>query len=86
MTKIISIKKATEDLPNIVEKLRSGSYIILQKKGRPIAGILDVDDMEDFLELQNSSLKIQIKSGYKEFKKDKTVSGRSFLQSLRKNK
>ncbi|MBI2048287.1 MAG: hypothetical protein HYT27_04060 [Parcubacteria group bacterium] len=85
MTKTISIQQATKELPNIVEKLGKGDFVILQKNGRLVAGILDADDMEDFLELQNVSLKRQIKTGYKEFKKNKTMPGRLFLQLLRKN-
>lgn len=86
MTKTISVQEATRELPNIVEKLHSGNFVILQKNGRLVAGILNANDMEDFLELQNLSLKRQIKDGYREFKKNKTVSGRLFLQSLRKDK
>ncbi len=86
MIKTISIKEAKKDLPNIIEKLQSGNYVILQKNGQLVAGLLDADNMEDFLELQNSTLKNQIKKGYQEFKKSKTVAGRVFLQSLLKSK
>ncbi len=85
MTKEISVYEATKTLPDIVEKLRSGNFVILKKNGRLVAGILDADDMEDFLDTQNLSLKKQIKVGFKEFKKRKTISGQTFLQSLKKS-
>jgi antitoxin (DNA-binding transcriptional repressor) of toxin-antitoxin stability system len=87
MTKTISVENATKQLPHIVEKLRKGTYVVLQKNGLPVAGIVDASDMEDFLELRDPSLNKQITKGYKEFNKGKATSGRTFLQSLQqKNK
>ena len=60
MTRTLSLEKAAETLPSIVEKLRSGDFVIVQQNGKPVAGIVDVDDMEDFLELQNPLIKKQI--------------------------
>lgn len=84
MVKTLSLEKAKTDLPNIVEKLQSGDFVIVQKNGRPVAGIVDVDDMEDFVELQNPLLKKQITKGYAEFKAGKTISTRSFLKYLKR--
>lgn len=86
MVKTLSLEKAKKELPDIVEKLQSGDFVVVQKNGRPVAGIVDVDDMENFLELQNSVMKRQIAKGYREFKARKTVSARSFLQLLRRVK
>ena len=84
MIKIMSIMESTKEFPNIVEKMRSGDYIILQKNGRPVAGIVDADDMEDFVELKNPLIKKQINRGYREFKAGKTMLARLFLQSLKR--
>ena len=84
MVKTLSLEKAKKDLPSIVEKLHSGDFVIVQKNGRPIAGIVDVDDMKDFVELRNPVIKKQITRGYHEFKAGKTVAARSFLKSLKR--
>ena len=84
MVKTLSINDITSNLPDIVERLHSGDYIVVEKNGRPVAGIIDADDMEDFVELQNSLIKKQISKGYQEFKTGKTVPARSFLQSLKR--
>ena len=84
MTKTISLDKATKELPNIVEKLQSGDYVIVEKNGKPVAGIVDADDMDDFAELQNKTLKNQIKKGYLKFKRGKARLASSLLAELRR--
>lgn len=84
MTKTLSINDVTKTLPDIIESLQSGNYIIVEKNGKPVAGIIDVDDMEDFIELQSHSLKAQVRKGYKELKAGRTVPARPFLQSLKR--
>ena len=71
MVKTLSIQEAKDKLPGIIEKLRSGDFVVVEKQGKPIAGIVDFEDMEDFIELNNASLQKQIQNGYKEFKTGK---------------
>ena len=42
------------------------------KKIPPIAGIMDIDDMEDWLELQDPEMQKQIAEGYKEYRQGRT--------------
>ncbi|MDP3785194.1 MAG: type II toxin-antitoxin system prevent-host-death family antitoxin [bacterium] len=82
MVKTLSIQEAQNKLPGIVKKLRSGDFVVVEKQGKPIAGIVDFEDMEDFLELNNESLQKQIRKGYKEFKVGKAIPARTFLKTL----
>lgn len=84
MVKTLSLEKAKTELPSIVEKLQSGDFVVIQKNGRPVAGIVDVNDMEDFVELQNPLIKKQIAKGHTEFKAGKTMSASLFLKSLKR--
>jgi len=86
MTNTVSIQDATKNLPDIIEKLRGDNYFVVQKNGKPVAGIVGVDDMEDFLDLQNAALKKQIKKGYAEFKAGKAKPARLVLETLLKQK
>lgn len=38
-----------------------GEYFILEKDGIPVIGIMDADELEDYLELKNARIKRQIK-------------------------
>ena len=53
------------------------------KKILPIAGIMDIDDMEDWLELQDPEIQKQIAEGYKEYRQGKTRSLDDFLYEER---
>jgi antitoxin (DNA-binding transcriptional repressor) of toxin-antitoxin stability system len=57
----IALTKARINLGNLVKRAHlNGEYFILEKDGIPIAGIMDADELEDYLELQNPKVKKQI--------------------------
>ncbi len=50
----IAITKARINLGQLVKRVHlNKEYFILEKDGIPVAGIIDVDGLEDYLELQN---------------------------------
>ena len=53
------------------------------KKILPIAGIMDIDDMEDWLELQDPEMQKQIAEGYKEYRQGRTRPLDEFLREER---
>ena len=59
---------------------------ILEKDGIPLAGLLNVDDLEDYLELRNPKVQSQIAEGYGEYRSGKATSARAFLTGLRARK
>ncbi len=59
---------------------------MLEKDGIPIAGLMDIDEFEDYLELQDPKLKKQIRESYTEYQKSKTRPVEEFLRELRKTK
>ena len=47
--------------PRLVRRARvNREYFILEKDGIPVAGIMNVDDLEDYLKLQDPGVKKQI--------------------------
>ena len=69
----IPLTKARINLGQIVRRAHlNNECFILEKNGIPIAGIMDIDDMEDWLELQNSEMQKQIAEGYKEYRQGRT--------------
>ncbi|MBI2862854.1 MAG: type II toxin-antitoxin system Phd/YefM family antitoxin [Chloroflexi bacterium] len=81
----IPITQARSNLGAIVKRAHlNKEYFILEKDGVPIAGIMDVDEMEDYLELQDPPLKKQIKEGYQEYLRGElTKDLDTFLAELR---
>jgi hypothetical protein len=59
-------------------------YFILEKDGIPVAGIMNVDDMEDYLELQDESLKEQIKAGHQDYLGGRARDVGDFLKELQR--
>jgi len=47
-----------------------------------VAAILDIDEFEDWLEMKDPKIKEQIRRGYEEYKKGKTVTLDKFLSKI----
>jgi len=66
----IPITKARINLGQIVRRAHvNKEYFILEKDGIPVAGIMDVDEMEDYLELKDPALKKQIEEGHEAYRR-----------------
>ncbi|MFC1751658.1 type II toxin-antitoxin system Phd/YefM family antitoxin [Patescibacteria group bacterium] len=69
MVTIIPITKARINLGDIVKRARlKKEYFILEKDGYPVAGIMDIDEFEDYLDINDPKTKKQIKKSYSEYK------------------
>ena len=54
MVQTLPITKARINLGAVVKRIHlNKEYVILEKDGIPIAGIMDIDEFEDYLELQD---------------------------------
>ena len=57
--------------------------VVILKKTTPIADIMDIDDMEDWLEVQDPKMQKQIAEGYKEYRQGRTRPLDEFLSEER---
>lgn len=81
MVTYIPITKARVNLGGLVQKVvLNKEYFVLEKSGIPVAGIIDIEEFEDLLEMQSANVKNNIEKGYKEYKKGKTKLLNSFLK------
>ena len=81
----IPLTKARINLGQVVRRVHvNREYFILEKDGIPVAGIMNVDEMEDYLELQDESLKEQIKTGYQDYLGGRARDVRDFLKELQR--
>ena len=54
----LPITKARVNLGQVVKRVHvNKEYFILEKDGIPVAGILDADELEDYLELRNTRVR-----------------------------
>jgi hypothetical protein len=85
MVHYIPITKARINLGQVVRRVHlNNEYFILEKDGIPIAGILDIAELEDYLELQKPKLKEQIRKGYQAYQRGETRTAHAFLKELRR--
>ncbi|MBI2484102.1 hypothetical protein HYV71_02875 [Candidatus Uhrbacteria bacterium] len=79
----LPITKARVNLGGIVaQAYHKKSSFLLEKGGIPVAGILGIDDFEDWLEVSDPTVKQAIEKGYTEYKKGKTKKFETLLTEL----
>lgn len=81
----IPITKARTNLGALVRRVHlNKECFILEKGGIPVAGIIDMDEMEDHLELRNPKLKKQIQEAYAAYRRGDARDADTFLGELRR--
>jgi hypothetical protein len=81
----IPLTKARINLGQVVRRAHvNREYFILEKDGIPVAGLMHVDDLEDYLEQLDPSLKQQIKKSHQEYRRGKARNAGEFLAELRR--
>jgi hypothetical protein len=61
----------------------NNEYFILEKDGIPIIGIMDADELEDYLELRNPKVKAQIRQSNLDIRAGRTRPAEDLLQDLK---
>jgi len=81
----IPITKARINLGSIVRRARlKKEHFILEKDGYPVAGLMDIDEFEDYLDINSSDNTKEIKKSYGEYKSGKTRPAGKLLAELKK--
>jgi hypothetical protein len=82
----IPLTRARVNLGQVVRRAHvNREYFILEKDGIPVVGIMHVDDLEDYLEQKDESLKKQIKAGHQNYLGGKARDAGDFLKELRRS-
>jgi PHD/YefM family antitoxin component YafN of YafNO toxin-antitoxin module len=83
MITTIPITKARTNLSALVKRVHlNKEYFILEKNGIPIAGIMDIDEFEDYLELQDPKVRAIIAKGRQEYLAGKSRPAEELLHEL----
>src|SRR5205807_10222882 len=64
----LPITKARVNLGQVVKRAHvNREYFILEKDGIPVAGLMDADELEDYLELRDPKVRKHIRNSHAEF-------------------
>lgn len=68
MVTTVPLTKARINLGALIKRVRlNKEYFILEKDGIPVAGLMDIDEFEDYLELQDPKVRTGIKKSRQEY-------------------
>ncbi len=80
----IPITKARINLGQLAKRAHlNNEYFILEKDGIPVIGIMDADELEDYLELQDPTVKEFIAESHQEYTSGRTRPAEELLAELK---
>ena len=80
---VMPITKARINLGAVVRRVHlNKEYVILEKGGIPVVGIMDADELEDYLEVHDPKVQAQIRKSTEEYLAGKGRPAREFLAEL----
>jgi len=76
--------KARTNLGALVRSVHvDGDVVVLEKDGIPVAGLLDIDAVEDYLEAQDPALRKRLRASMKAHRSGRTRPVREFLAEMK---
>jgi len=83
MVSRIPITQARINLGQLAKRAHlNNEYFILEKDGIPVIGIMDADELEDYLELRNPKVKAQIRQSNLDIRAGRARPAEDLLQNL----
>ena len=80
----LPITKARINLGQLAKRAHlDNEYFILEKDGIPVIGIMDADEMEDYLELRDRKVKAQIRHSNMDIRSGRTRPAEAVLKELK---
>ena len=80
----LPLTKARINLGAVVKRVHlNKEYVILEKDGIPVAGLMDIDEFEDYLELHDPKVREHIRKSQGEYRAGKSRPAEAFLAELR---
>ena len=83
MVEHLPLSQARNNLGAVVKRVHLGKkYVILEKDGIPLAGLMGIDEFEDYLELQDPRVRAHIAKSRQEFRAGKSRPAEELLREL----
>lgn len=87
MVSRIPLTKARINLGQLVRRAHvNKEYFILEKDGIPVAGLMDAEELEDYLELHSPTVHEDIRTSHEEYRAGKARPAEVFLAQVKKSK
>jgi antitoxin (DNA-binding transcriptional repressor) of toxin-antitoxin stability system len=84
MVQRLPLTQARINLGALVKRVHlNKECIILEKDGIPVAGLIGIDELEDYLELQDPKVREHIRKSNQEYLAGKSRPADAFLKELR---
>ena len=84
MVQRLPITQARINLGALVRRVHlNKEYVILEKDGIPIAGVMDIGEFEDYLELRDPKVRAHVRRSNQEYLAGKGRPAEEFLKELR---
>ncbi len=81
----LPITKARVNLGQVVRRVHlNKEYVILEKDGIPIAGLMDADELEDYLELRDPKMRKLLKRSAEDVRAGRTRPASALLAEFSK--
>jgi len=81
----VPITRARVNLGQVVRRVQvNREYFILEKDGIPVAGVMNADEMEDYLDQRDPGLKKHIQKSQEQYRRGDTRDASVFLAGLRR--
>ena len=81
----LPLTKARINLGQVVRRVHvNKEYFILEKDGIPVVGIMDADELEDYLELRDPKIRGQIQKSNEDIRAGRTRAAEELLAEFRK--
>jgi PHD/YefM family antitoxin component YafN of YafNO toxin-antitoxin module len=82
----LPLTKARINLGAVVKRVHlNKQYVVLEKDGIPVAGVMPIDEFEDYLELQDPTMRAHIRKSNAQYLADKSRPAEEFLSELRRD-
>jgi len=83
MVQRLPLTKARINLGALVKRVHlDKEYVILEKDGIPVAGVMDIDEFEDYLELQDPKAQEDIRKSNEDVRAGRTRPAAELLKEL----
>jgi PHD/YefM family antitoxin component YafN of YafNO toxin-antitoxin module len=87
MVSRIPITKARINLGQLARRVHvNKEYFILEKDGIPVAGLMDADELEDYLEMQDPKVQEHIRASQADYLAGRVESARKFMTRFEKSR
>jgi len=80
----LALTKARINLGDVIKRIRiQKEYVILEKDGLPVAGLMDIDEFEDYLDLHDPKVKRHIAASTRDYRAGRSRPAGELLAHLR---